>query len=147
MTNKELQKLGLNYTPIVEKKYGQAWVIPTHKSIVCELTDSYVPIEKFKEIFIEMSEKTKGQDIVRFVFDKRHLRVFHQPSMEWYFIEWKTEMYHRGLIEHRKLLPQAEAWFTQAVKAGRALITEKYPDNIIEKLDIQYCETIADALR
>lgn len=147
MTLQEVKDSGYQYQLLVDKRYGQAWYLPEKKAIICELTDSYVPIERFKEIFTEMQEKTAKLEVQRFVFDKRHLRVFHQPSMEWYFVEWKKEMYQKGLTEHRKLLPEGEDWFKQAVKAGRALIEEKYPDLILSKLDIQYCSSIKEALK
>lgn len=146
-TTQELEQLDCKYDKIVEKRYGQAWFVPEYYALVCELTDSYVPIEKFKEIFKEMQQQVEGKDVKRFVFDKRNLRVFHQPSMEWYFIEWKKEMYDKGVVEHRKILPDGEDWFKQAVKAGRELIKEKYPDNIIHKLNIVYCSSIEEALK
>ncbi len=143
---RELEESGYKYQLIIDLPYGKAWVIPQKKALLCELTDSYVPIERFRGIFLEMSEAIEGQDIDRFIFDKRHLRVFHQPSMEWYFIEWKKEMYAKGMTTHRKILPKDEEWFEDAVKAGRALIREKHPDNIIDKLDIQYCNSVTEAL-
>ncbi|MEM6297839.1 MAG: hypothetical protein AAF740_04020 [Bacteroidota bacterium] len=142
----ELEQSGYKHQLIIDLPYGKAWVIPQKKTLLCELTDSYVPIERFRDIFMKMGEAVKGQEIERFIFDKRHLRVFHQPSMEWYFIEWKKSMYDQGMVTHRKILPKGEDWFEDAVKAGRALIREKHPDNIIDKLDIQYCDSVTEAL-
>lgn len=147
MTLEEIQETGYSYEEIVNKRYGKAWIIPEKAALICELTDSYVPIERFKEIFEEMQAKVSDKKLKRFIFDKRNLRVFHQPSMEWYFVEWKKEMYELGISEHRKILPEGEDWFKQAVKAGRQLILDKYTDLVVKELDIQYCKSVEDSLK
>ncbi|MEQ9438601.1 MAG: hypothetical protein RIG62_06115 [Cyclobacteriaceae bacterium] len=115
------------------------------KTVLCELRAEYVPIEHFKDTFYRISELVKNGINEKFIFDKRALRAFHQPSMEWYFIVWKKEMYQYGLHRHRKILPQ-EPWFRKSVEIARKQIVQTYPDSIIDKLDIQYCETLEDAI-
>jgi hypothetical protein len=142
----ELNALGYQPEKLIAKSYGNVYALPEKKVILCELTDSYVPIGNFRTIFLEMGEYIKNGNIEKFIFDKRHLRTFHQPSMEWYFIEWKTEMLKSGLKTHRKLLPVGMPWFKNAVMAGRVQILKKYSDNIIHKLDIKYSQTIEQAI-
>lgn len=138
------EKLSLKL--VFEKKYGKVYISEEKKSMICVLTKDYVPIEKFKKIFNVMTTFVKEYGIERFVFDKRYLRAFHQPSMEWYFVEWKQELYEMGLSVHRKILPKGETWFKDAVDAGRARIIQKYPHIDLERLDIAYCETVEEAL-
>ena len=71
--------------------------------------------------------------------------VFHQPSMEWYFVEWKEKMYNHGLKTHRKILPK-DAVFRQSVKIGRDKINREYPQGKFHKMDIQYFETLDEAI-
>ncbi|WKN43481.1 hypothetical protein [Tunicatimonas pelagia] len=113
--------------------------------IVCELKSEYVPIEHFKDIFLRISELVKQGVSQKFIFDKRALRAFHQPSMEWYFIVWKKEMYQYGLSVHRKILPD-EPWFRKSVEIAKSQIVQNYPDNIVDKLDIRYCKSIEEAI-
>ncbi len=115
------------------------------KIILCELKAEYVPIEHFKDTFYKISELVATGINHKFIFDKRTLRAFHQPSMEWYFVQWKKDMYEKGLKIHRKLLP-SEPWFRKAVMIGIDQIRRDYPDNIIDKLDIKYCETLKEAI-
>jgi hypothetical protein len=115
------------------------------KTIICELKSEYVPIEHFKDIFYKISELVKKGVNQKFIFDKRALRAFHQPSMEWYFVVWKKEMYQFGLKIHRKILPN-ESWFRKSVEIAKLQIVQNYPDNIVDKLDIRYCESIQEAI-
>ena len=75
-----------------EQRYARVWSNPIRKIVICELLTDYVPIEDFKEIFTDIGELVKEGDFTKFIFDKRALRAFHQPTMEWYFIHWKKEM-------------------------------------------------------
>ncbi len=51
-----------------------------------------------------------------------------------------------GLKTHRKILP-AEKWFEKMVQIAKQQILETYPDNIIDQLDIQYCDSIEEAIK
>ena len=112
---------------------------------IVEATSNYIPIEQFREIFNFIGELVVKEKINKLVFDKRKLSVFHQPSMEWYFVEWKEQMFHLGLSVHRKILPNDEV-FRQSVKIGRDKINKMYPDGKFHKMDIGYAETLEDAV-
>lgn len=115
------------------------------KIIICELRAEYVPIEHFRDTFYRIGELVNAGFNRKLIFDKRSLKAFHQPSMEWYFIYWKRDMYEKGLKVYRKLLPKEE-WFQKSVLYAREQILKQHPDNIIDKLDIKYCDTIKEAL-
>lgn len=132
---------------VFEKKYGKVYIVEEYKAMICVLTKDYVPIKKFKKIFNAMTDYVDKYGIERFIFDKRYLRAFHQPSMEWYFVEWKQELYEMGLSVHRKILPKGEVWFKDAVDAGRARIQQKHPDLDLSKFDIAYRESVMEALK
>ncbi|EMR01650.1 hypothetical protein [Cesiribacter andamanensis] len=127
--------------------FASLYEAPQHQALICQTLAPYISIEAFKEIFSTCSSLVADRGIGRFIFDKRSLRAFHQPSMEWYFVEWKQEMYHaHGLRIHRKILPY-EPWFKKCVEAGREEIYQKYPEAVFDKLDIRYTASIEEALR
>jgi len=128
-----------------ETRYAKVLVSASKRMIICELLVDYIPMEDFISIFQRIGEVVKAGFYEKFIFDKRSLRAFHQPTMEWYFIHWKKEMLEYGVTKHRKILP-AEKWFEKMVQIAKAQILQNYPDNIIEKLDIQYCDTIEEAI-
>lgn len=142
-----LPNLGFNYKLVINKDFGKVYLLPDEKILILELTKEYIPIEEFREIFTETVPLVKEYKIEKFIFDKQNLRVFHQPSMEWYFVEWKKQLYDLGLSKHRKILPKNQPAFTMAVEAGRAKILAEYPNLIIDKLDIQYKDSIEDAIK
>jgi hypothetical protein len=112
---------------------------------IVEATSTYIPIEEFKTIFNEIGKLVASKKITKLIFDKRKLTVFHQPSMEWYFTEWKEQMWHKGLKTHRKILPDNKV-FQQSVKIGREKIKEENPNLKFNDMDIQYKDTIQDAI-
>jgi len=141
-----LPTLPYTYEQVIETNYGKVFTLPDLKMMICELTQEYVPIEHFRKIFEATTPLIAKYGITKFIFDKQNLRVFHQPSMEWYFVHWKKEVYGLGVSVHRKILPQDQPAFEQAVKAGRAKIVAEYIDTVIPYLDIQYKKTIIEAI-
>lgn len=115
------------------------------QTLILEATTSYIPIEQFKEIFNAISVIVKEKKISKLIFDKRKLTVFHQPSMEWYFVEWKEKMFDLGLKTHRKILPQDDV-FRQSVRIGREKIKSTFPNGKYTQMDIQYAETLEEAI-
>jgi len=130
---------------LFKERYAKVYKSHSKKIIICELITDYVPIEDFKNIFLQISEVVKKGGFDKFIFDKRSLRAFHQPSMEWYFLHWKKEMLEYGIVHHRKILP-AEKWFEKMVMIAKDQIMKNNPDNIIDQLDIQYCDSIEEAI-
>lgn len=137
LTAEEKAYLAKHFKRHYNGKFGKIWFSPQTRVLVCQLTQPYVPIEEFKTLFNKMAALVKKEKLTRFVFDKRLLKSFHQPSMEWYFVVWKEAMANLGLRTHRKILPPEE-WFKQAVMAGKAEIAARHPNSISLQLDIQY---------
>lgn len=135
-----------DFEVVFEEKYTRVLVNAELKIVICELLADYIPIEDFKEAFGQIGEIVKAGNYEKFIFDKRSLRAFHQPTMEWYFIHWKKDMLAYGLKTHRKILP-AEKWFEKMVQIAKAQILQNYPDNIIDQLDIKYCDSIEEAIK
>ena len=129
-----------------EEKYARVLINPDKGIVICELLADYIPIEDFKETFNQIGEIVKAGKYEKFIFDNRSLRAFHQPTMEWYFIHWKKDMLAYGVKTHRKILPD-EKWFEKMVQIAKNQILETYPDNIIDQLDIKYCDTIEEAIK
>jgi hypothetical protein len=107
----------------------------TQPTLLVTATATYIPIDQFKIIFNE----------IKLIFDKRQLTVFHQPSMEWYFVDWKERMFEVGLNKHVKILPPDEV-FRQSVKIGRNKINEAYPQGKFHQMEILYAESLLDAI-
>lgn len=134
-----------NFELMFEIRYARVYANPERGIIICELLTDYIPIDDFKEVFAEISKIVISGKYEKFIFDKRSLRAFHQPSMEWYFLHWKNKMLELGLSQHRKILPE-EKWFEKMVMIAKEQIMKNNPDNIIHLLDIKYCNSIEEAI-
>ncbi|OJJ21847.1 hypothetical protein BKI52_10750 [marine bacterium AO1-C] len=127
-------------------RYAKVEVLEDQPDIcIITATSSYIPVEEFKTTFEFIGTLVASEKIKKLIFDKRKLRVFHQPSMEWYFTEWKEAMYNLGLQVHRKILPEDEI-FRTSVKIGRQKIEASFPDGKFKQMDIQYAESLEAAI-
>ena len=134
---------------LIEKerlKHVTVYTVLTFPNVaVVEATSAYIPIKQFKEAFDHIGELVIKEKISKLIFDKRKLSIFHQPSMEWYFVDWKERMFDNGLTIHRKLLP-ADDVFRESVKIGRAKINKAFPNGRFHLMDIAYAESLDDAI-
>lgn len=115
------------------------------KSLIIKSTGNYIPIEEFKEVFNSTVLICKENSLIKTIFDKRSLKVFHQLSMEWYFIEWKDMLFNVGIKKHIKILPD-DFVFKSSVKIGREKIDENYPKAKYHQTNIIYAKNIEEAL-
>lgn len=114
--------------------------------VICTAQGEYIPIEEFKEMFLRISDIIQENPVKHLLFDKRALRTFHQPSMEWYFTIWKPTVSEHGLTNHFKILPELE-WFKAAVRAGKHEILSKFPDeNFLKGITISYVDSPEEAI-
>lgn len=107
---------------------------------------NFIPMEAFKNIFSAVSSLLDEENVGRVIFDKRSLTIFHQPSMEWYYLEWKPRMLElHSLNRHDKILPKDEL-FRQSVNQARGKIYQAHPRHIIHKIEPVYFENLQEAL-
>lgn len=145
MDNTTIKSTKSGFQDYYNSRFSRIYFNEELKIIICELKAEYVPIEHFKDTFYKISELVEAGNNHKFIFDKRSLRAFHQPSMEWYFVVWKKEMYEKGLKIHRKILPP-EPWFRKSVAIAKEQISREHHEIIINKLDIRYCESVEEAI-
>ncbi len=112
---------------------------------IAQAKKEYIPIENFKTAFHKARELTEQKNWNSFLFDKSKLNVFHQPSMEWYYTEWKQDLVKLGLSNHYKILP-AEAWFKASVEAGIKDIKKKYPEVDFSAFKVSYIDSLSEVL-
>ena len=127
-------------------EYGAIFLNRAESALVLKLKKRFVPFEDFKKL-VELTSPYFLSGVYEvFIFDKSDLRAFHQPSMEWYYLEWKKEMYEEAhLDKHIKIWP-TERWFQVVIEAGRNKIREAHPDHISNKLVIHYVDNQEEAL-
>jgi len=145
MDNTTIKSTKSGFQDYYNSRFSRIYFNEELKIVICELKAEYVPIEHFKDTFYKISELVEAGNNHKFIFDKRSLRAFHQPSMEWYFVVWKKEMYEKGLKIHRKILPP-EPWFRKSVSIAKEQISREHHEIIINKLDIRYCESVEEAI-
>lgn len=131
---------------LLNNTFSEVTIDESQNYAIVKAKATYIPTEEFKNCFLELGKYIKDSGIIeKLIFDKRNLKVFDQAGMVWYFVEWKAEMKEYGLNRHRKLLPQDEV-FVESVKLGREKLAREYPDAAFHDLDIQYANSIEEAI-
>ena len=130
---------------LIKNNFLEVVLFKDESAIVVNTLKSYIPKDVFKDTFTSLEPHITGNRVSKLVFDKSALSVFDQESMEWYHVHWKENMFSKGLKHHRKILPNSD-FFKNSVKAGRQNILKKYPEFSFDKLDIQYRNSVSEAL-
>jgi hypothetical protein len=129
---------------VAETQHGKVEHVLDEKIVILTFKGTFVPFDAFKELLSKVEALVKTTKIEKMIFDKTSLKVFHQPSMEWYHVEWKPKMLPKGLKTYRKILPQ-DPLFIQSVQVGREKIQKLHPHFNFGKFDIMYCKRMEDA--
>lgn len=132
-------------TLLKKLKHADLLRVEGQPTMIIEATSGYIPFAGFKEIFAEAGKFVKEHKIEKLIFDKRQMNTFHQPSMEWYYTEWKEDMIVHGLTKHRKILPNDQL-FRHSVNVGREKIFAAHPKAKFTSLDLKYAESVEEAL-
>ncbi len=131
---------------LASSEYADILQVNEEPILIVQAKTPFIPLSEFKNLFEEVGQWVTKLSITKLIFDKRSLKVFHQPSMQWYCTEWKEKMADQGLSVYRKLLPE-DTLFRHSVQVGRDAILRKFPHGKYRKLDIQYVEDLAEAIR
>jgi hypothetical protein len=134
------------FTLVSDSKFAHIQYVEDAFAVILKFKSAYVPIETFKAVLGEIEIFAGKEKVEKIVFDKSNLTVFHQPSMEWYHVEWKEKMLKKGVKSHRKILPK-DRLFVESVRIGREKIQKNHPSFSFSRYDIQYCESVEEALK
>jgi hypothetical protein len=125
---------------VLEQRHGAVYYDPDHHVVLLKVRSSYLPYEHFLHFLQTIEQLAERQPVEVMIFDKSSLKIFHQPSMEWYHVVWKESMYGKGLRTYRKILP-ADPLFKESVRIGRERIERENPGFQITKFDIRYVDS------
>ncbi len=132
---------------IADAKVASLYYAAHQQAVVIVTKVEYISMDQFRELFSSVTSLIHIKRVQKLIFDKRSMKVFHQPSMEWYYTDWKTKMLaNYGLRNHYKLLPN-DMLFRKSVDIGRAKIQNAAPEgSLLKELNIRYFETLEEAL-
>jgi hypothetical protein len=130
---------------ILENEYLVCKELKGLNTAYCSAKLEYIPIDFFKESFLKMADAVKGRNWTNFIFDKSALTTFHQPSMEWYYTEWKMMLVKEGLSRHFKILPPLK-WFERSVEAGKDEIIKNNPSFDFSLFSVNYVDNLDEAI-
>jgi len=128
---------------LLKNDYCEVVCYPEQATVVATTKKRFIPEGEFKKLFMSIAEFLKTHQVNKLIFDKRELKTFHQPSMEWYHVHWKPLVATLGLTKHRKILPE-DNLFRKSVEIGREKIKKDHPNFDFDALDIVYVESVEE---
>ena len=137
--------VNISSNTLFKNNFLEVVLLKNESAIVVNTLKSYVPTDIFKSTFTSLEPHIIENRVSKLVFDKSALSVFDQESMEWHHVIWKKKMFSKGLKHHRKILPN-NSFFKNSMRASGKSILRKYPEFSFDKLDIQYRNSVAEAL-
>ena len=127
-------------------KYLKVNYFSEHKTLTLEATEDYLPPEAFKKDFKEILKFSEKESIRNLIFDKSNLDVFHQKSMEWYFVEITPGLFENGLQRFYKVLPN-KPWFNlDLILKSTAQIKREHPEVNFSEFDSTYVPSVEYAM-
>lgn len=136
-----------SFAPYISLAEADIYYQPQYAVALVQTKANFIPMKSFQLLFNQVKELAAEQTVARVLFDKRSLTIFHQPSMEWYYLQWKDYMIKEySLLEHGKILPKDDL-FRQSVKQAREKIFSNNPLHGISRIDLLYFESLAEALQ
>ena len=133
-------------TLVAATQSGKVEYLPDEQTVMLTFKGKFVPLPAFQNLLACVTALSKKEKVTKMIFDKSSLKVFHQPSMEWYHAEWKPQMRQSGLRVYRKILPP-DLLFVQSLAVGREKILKSNSAFDPRQYDIQYCQDLEEALR
>jgi hypothetical protein len=118
--------------------------VASEKTMLVRAEERYIPRATFQETFNELLPLLDQYPSTKMIFDKRALKVFDQPSMVWYHLEWKPLAYAKGVTRHVKILPD-DPVFRKSVDIGREKIKREHPEFDYQRYNIVYKENLEEA--
>ena len=131
---------------LAEFKHARLWYNEPYCALIVQASSQYLPMAEFVELFHKAEDYVRQYAVKKLIFDKTHMKVFHQPSIIWYHVYWKVEMAGLGLKKHRIILPD-DRLFKEAIHLVKKKIIAEYPQFHLEDYDIKYVETLDQGLR
>ncbi|MFT4736869.1 MAG: hypothetical protein ACI8QD_002685 [Cyclobacteriaceae bacterium] len=113
--------------------------------ICCIAIQEYVSIEAFKTTFQTILSIASKANFHTLIFDKRALTTFHQPTMEWYYVDWKVSAAELGIVNHFKILPPME-WFQKAVAIAKEGLDAQLKEKTGDRVVIRYTGTLKEGI-
>lgn len=141
----ELISTGLSFSMPHRSLHADILYHAPLQTMICAAKTEYIPMESFRELFEAAIEHASVCPTRHFIFDKRTLSTFHQPSMEWYFTQWKPAASRKGIVSHYKILPHLD-WFAKSVEAGKEAIYGQHGNAFLKGISIHYKQSVPEAL-
>jgi hypothetical protein len=114
-------------------------------AFVIEATSAHIPKTQFQEMFITIGQNIIKSGCRKVIFDMSMLQFYYEPTFDWFFTVWKERMFYHGISCYRIILPHIEI-IREGVEKSRKKAYEIFPDEKYWEMDIQYTDTVEDAL-
>jgi hypothetical protein len=126
-------------------KYATVTFLPANETAIFRIHGAFIPMTDYQAALDKLSELVQQDKVQKLVVDAPKLVAYHQPSVEWSFVNWKKRMEPHGLRQYRYVLPDSGE-YRRSLQDGLRKIGREHPDTGIDRLDLAYCRTLDEAV-
>ena len=126
--------------------YATVSFMPANETAIVSIHGAYIPMTDYQQTLEKLGELVKQEKVQKLIVDARQLVAYHQPSVEWSFLNWKQEMRTHGLNSYRYVLPNTGE-YRRNLEHGIQKIRREHPNtDVLDRMDMAYCRSLEEAV-
>jgi|GEM_PF-7004584 len=127
-------------------RYATVSFIPASETAIVSIHGAFIPMTEYQQTLEKIGELVKQEKVHKLIVDARQLVAYHQPSVEWSFLNWKREMSTYGLNSYRYVVPNSGE-YRKNLENGIQKIRRDHPDtDLLDRMDLAYCRSLEEAV-
>jgi len=126
-------------------KYATVSFMPASETAVVRIHGAFIPLTDYQDTLEKLGELVEQEKVHKMIVDAQQLVAYHQPSVEWSFLNWKQEMQSHGLKSYRYVLSDSGE-YRKMLENGLSKIRREHPETQLDRMDVAYCRSMEEAV-
>ncbi len=127
-------------------RYATVSFMPANETAIVSIHGAFIPMTDYQQTLEKLGELVRQEKVHKLIVDAQQLVAYHQPSVEWSFLNWKREMRNHGLTSYRYVLPNGGE-YRKNLENGIRKIRRDHPNmEVLDRMDLTYCHSLEEAV-
>ncbi len=127
-------------------RFATVSFMPATETAIVSIHGAFIPMTDYQQTLEKLGELVKQEKVQKLIVDARQLLAYHQPSLEWSFLNWKREMQRHGLMRYRYVLANTGD-YRRNMENGILKMRREHPETeLLDRMDLAYCRSVEEAV-
>lgn len=127
-------------------RYATVSFMPANETAIVSIHGAFIPMTDYQQTLEKLGELVRQEKVQKLIVDARQLLAYHQPSVEWSFLNWKRQMHEHGLNRYRYIL-SSTGEYRKNLENGLQKIRREHPEpTVLDQMDLAYCQSLEEAV-